>query len=142
VIITYYVDKSFSIELKTPPAAFLVKEAAGLKPQGKRNRTKGSMKPGREVAGSITVAQVKQDRRDEDEGPQRQLDRSGDEHHPWLCQVLRHRSEGLSTMAKIAKRVKKAQEAFAGKANLSVEDAVKLVKGRLRPSSTKPWKSR
>jgi large subunit ribosomal protein L11 len=58
-IITYYVDKSFSMELKTPPASFLVKEAAGLKPQGKRNRTKGSTKPGREVAGSITVAQVR-----------------------------------------------------------------------------------
>jgi large subunit ribosomal protein L11 len=58
-VITYYVDKSFSMELKTPPASFLVKEAAGLKPQGKRNRTKGSTKPGREVAGSITVAQVR-----------------------------------------------------------------------------------
>jgi len=32
-------------------------------------------------------------------------------------------------MAKIAKRVKKAQEAFVGKANISVEDAVKLIKG-------------
>jgi large subunit ribosomal protein L1 len=32
-------------------------------------------------------------------------------------------------MTKIAKRVKKAQEAFAGKANISVEDAVKLIKG-------------
>jgi len=32
-------------------------------------------------------------------------------------------------MAKIAKRVKKAQDAFAGKSNLSVEDAVKLIKG-------------
>jgi large subunit ribosomal protein L1 len=31
-------------------------------------------------------------------------------------------------MAKIAKRVAKANEAFAGKSNLSVEDAVKLVK--------------
>lgn len=31
-------------------------------------------------------------------------------------------------MAKLAKRVQKAQEAFAGKTNLSVEDAVKLVK--------------
>ena len=58
-VITYYVDKSFSMELKTPPASFLVKEAAGLKPQGKRNRTKGSAKPGREVAGSISVAQVR-----------------------------------------------------------------------------------
>jgi large subunit ribosomal protein L11 len=58
-IITYYADKSFSLELKTPPASFLVKEAAGLKPMGKRNRTKGSVKPGREVAGSISVAQVR-----------------------------------------------------------------------------------
>ena len=32
-------------------------------------------------------------------------------------------------MAKIAKRVAKANEAFAGKANISVEDAVKLIKG-------------
>ncbi|GAB1361704.1 50S ribosomal protein L11 [Rhodobacter sp.] len=58
-VITYYADKSFSMELKTPPASYLVKEAAGLKPQGKRNRTKGSVKPGREVAGTITVAQVR-----------------------------------------------------------------------------------
>ena len=58
-IITYYVDKSFSMELKTPPASYLIKEAAGLKPQGKRNRAKGSVKPGREVAGTITVAQVR-----------------------------------------------------------------------------------
>ena len=58
-VITYYVDKSFSMELKTPPASFLIKEAAGLKPQGKRNRAKGSVKPGREVAGTITVAQVR-----------------------------------------------------------------------------------
>lgn len=59
VIITYYQDKSFSLELKTPPAAYLVKQAAGLPSVGKRNRTKGSAKPGREVAGSITVAQVR-----------------------------------------------------------------------------------
>jgi large subunit ribosomal protein L1 len=32
-------------------------------------------------------------------------------------------------MTKIAKRVKKAQEAFVGKANVSVEEAVKLIKG-------------
>ena len=32
-------------------------------------------------------------------------------------------------MAKIAKRVAKANEAFAGKANITVEDAVKLIKG-------------
>ena len=32
-------------------------------------------------------------------------------------------------MAKIAKRIAKANEAFVGKANISVEDAVKLIKG-------------
>ena len=59
VIITYYQDKSFSLELKTAPASFLIKQAAGLPPVGKRARSKGSMKPGREVAGSITAAQLR-----------------------------------------------------------------------------------
>ena len=59
VIITYYQDKSFSLELKTAPASFLIKQAAGLPPVGKRNRAKGSVKPGREVAGTITAAQVR-----------------------------------------------------------------------------------
>ena len=60
VVITYYADKSFTFEMKTPPASFYLKKAAGLKPVGKRNRPKGSMKPGREVAGTVTVAQVRQ----------------------------------------------------------------------------------
>ena len=59
VIITYYQDKSFSLEVKTPPASFLLKKAAGLPPVGKRNRAKGSTKPGREVAGSVSLAQVR-----------------------------------------------------------------------------------
>ena len=59
VIITYYQDKSFSLELKTPPASFLIKQAAGLPQVGKRNRAKGSDKPGRTVAGSITTAQLR-----------------------------------------------------------------------------------
>ncbi|MGO4909362.1 50S ribosomal protein L11 [Pseudorhodobacter sp. W20_MBD10_FR17] len=58
-IITYYQDKSFSLETKTAPASFLLKKAAGLPPVGKRNRAKGSVKPGREVAGTVTVAQVR-----------------------------------------------------------------------------------
>jgi len=59
VIITYYQDKSFSLELKTAPASFLLKQAAGLPPVGKRNRAKGSVKPGHAVAGSVTVAAVR-----------------------------------------------------------------------------------
>lgn len=60
VVITYYADKSFTFETKTPPASFLLKKAAGLKPVGKRNRAKGSEKPGRQVAGSVTVKQVRE----------------------------------------------------------------------------------
>ncbi|WP_068306666.1 50S ribosomal protein L11 [Pararhodobacter sp. CCB-MM2] len=60
VVITYYQDKSFSMELKTPPASWFLKKAAGLKPVGKRNRARGSVKPGREVAGTVTVKQVRE----------------------------------------------------------------------------------
>ena len=52
VVITYYQDKSFSLQIKTSPASHYIKKAAGLK--------SGSKKPGREVAGTVTVAQVKQ----------------------------------------------------------------------------------
>ncbi|MFO1138876.1 MAG: 50S ribosomal protein L11 [Paracoccus sp. (in: a-proteobacteria)] len=60
VVITYYADKSFTFETKTAPASFLLKKAAGLKPVGKRNRAKGSEKPGRVVAGTVTVKQVRE----------------------------------------------------------------------------------
>ncbi len=60
VVITYYADKSFTFETKTPPASFLLKKAAGLKPVGKRNRAKGSEKPGRATAGTVTAKQVRE----------------------------------------------------------------------------------
>ena len=60
VVITYYADKSFTFETKTAPASFLLKKAAGLKPQGKRNRAKGSEKPGRATAGTVTAKQVRE----------------------------------------------------------------------------------
>ena len=60
VVITYYADKSFTFEMKTAPASFLLKKAAGLKPVGKRNRAKGSDKPGRTVAGTVTAKQVRE----------------------------------------------------------------------------------
>jgi len=50
--ITVYADRSFTFETKTPPASFLLKKAAKLK--------KGGGEPGREVAGSVTEAQVKE----------------------------------------------------------------------------------
>ncbi len=50
-VITVYADKSFSFITKTPPASYFIKKAAGL--------PKGSETPGREVVGSITMAQVR-----------------------------------------------------------------------------------
>ena len=59
-VITYYQDKSFKIETKSPPASFLLKKAAGLKPVGKRNRPQGSPQPGKKVVASVTIKQVRE----------------------------------------------------------------------------------
>ncbi|NBB98677.1 MAG: 50S ribosomal protein L11 [Alphaproteobacteria bacterium] len=59
-VITYYQDKSFTMDLKTPPASWYLKRAAGLKPVGKRNRAQGSPMPGRTVQGSVTTKQIRE----------------------------------------------------------------------------------
>lgn len=50
VEISIYEDRSFSFVLKTPPTPFLIRQAVGI--------DKAASNPGREVAGSITDAQV------------------------------------------------------------------------------------
>ena len=52
VIITYFSDKSFQMEIKTPPASYLIKKAAKLK--------SGAKLPGKETAGTVTLAQVRE----------------------------------------------------------------------------------
>jgi 50S ribosomal protein L11 len=52
VVITYYADKSFTFEMKTPPASYFIKKAASLK--------SGSTTPGRSTAGSITKKQLRE----------------------------------------------------------------------------------
>ena len=52
VEISIYEDRSFSFILKTPPTPFLIRQAAGLE--------KAANDPGREVAGTITKAQVEE----------------------------------------------------------------------------------
>ena len=52
VTITVFSDKSFSFEMKTPPASYFLKKAAKL--EG------GSKAPGRDFVGSVTRAQVRQ----------------------------------------------------------------------------------
>lgn len=51
-VITVYSDKSFEFEIKTPPVSFFLKKAAKLK--------KGSQAPGRDVAGSVSMEQVRE----------------------------------------------------------------------------------
>ena len=51
-VITYYQDKSFTMDIKTPPASYYLKKAAKLK--------SAANNPGRETVGSVSVAQVKE----------------------------------------------------------------------------------
>jgi large subunit ribosomal protein L11 len=51
-MITIYADKSFTFTFKTPTAAFYLKKAANL--------DKAASEPGREVAGTVTMNQVRE----------------------------------------------------------------------------------
>ena len=52
VTITVFQDKSFTFEMRKPPVSFFLKKAAKLK--------KGASNPSKEVAGTITLAQVRE----------------------------------------------------------------------------------
>ena len=52
VTITVFSDKSFSFEMKTPPASYFLKKAAKI--------SGGSKTPGLSFAGSVTKAQVRE----------------------------------------------------------------------------------
>src|SRR5262245_21537708 len=52
VVITVYVDRSYTFITKTPPAAILLKKVAGL--------AKGSGAPNKEKVGKVTRAQVEE----------------------------------------------------------------------------------
>ena len=51
VVISVFADKSFSFEVKSPPAAVLLKQAAEI--------AKGSGEPNREKVGTVTAEQVR-----------------------------------------------------------------------------------
>jgi large subunit ribosomal protein L11 len=52
VVIAVYSDKSFTFEIKTPPASVLLKKAAGI--------SKGSGTPNSEKVGTVTRAQLEE----------------------------------------------------------------------------------
>ena len=51
-VVTIFSDKSFTFVTKTPPASYFLKKAAKL--------NKGGATPGREIAGSVTMAQCRE----------------------------------------------------------------------------------
>ena len=52
VVLTVYADRSFTFELKTPPASILLKKAAGVE--------KGSGEPNRNKVGKVTREQIRE----------------------------------------------------------------------------------
>ena len=52
VVLTVYQDKTYTFELKTPPAAVLIRKAAGIE--------KGAGNPLRDKVGKLTKAQLKE----------------------------------------------------------------------------------
>ena len=73
VVITVYEDRSFTFITKSPPAAVLIKQALNLE--------KGSAEPHRDKVAKITQDQLRADRREEDEGPERQRHRRRRQDH-------------------------------------------------------------
>ena len=51
-IITYYQDKSFTMDIRTPPATYFLKKAAKL--------GSGSTTPGRQTVGTVTTKQLRE----------------------------------------------------------------------------------
>ena len=52
VVITYYQDKSFTFEIKSPPASYFLKQAAKIQ--------SGSKLPGRDSPGTVTMDQCRE----------------------------------------------------------------------------------
>ncbi len=124
-VITYYQDKSFTLDIKTPPASYFLKKAREAAvgrpkapgPRDGRHRHRG--------AGA-------RDRRSEDEGSERQRRRGGDADHPRLGAVDGHRGEGVSmAQARKAHHAPPAKPSPARK-TCRVEEAVKLIKANAK----------
>ena len=74
VKITVYSDRSFTFEMRTPPASYFLKKAAGLKTTGKRAPAPRSLAATRRQGDDGAGAR---DRQAQDEGPQHRRSRAG-----------------------------------------------------------------
>jgi ribosomal protein L11 len=118
-VITYYQDKSFTMEIKTPPASYYLKKAAKLK--------LGFQDPGARHRGVGDPEAGARDRRGQDEGSQRQRYRGGDADHSRICAFDGYRGEGVSH-GQVWKTHPRRPRSRCRQENVSVEEAVTLIK--------------
>ena len=87
VVITIYQDRSFTFEMKTPPVSYFIKKAAKLE--------SGSKTPGRDKAGSVTKAQVREIAEKKMKDLNCRHDRGGHAHDRRLRPLDGHRGGGV-----------------------------------------------
>ena len=131
VEITVFEDRSFTFITKTPPAAVLIKEAAGI--------AKGSGEPNRNKVAHDHAGAGPRDRRDEAAGPERPRRRPGREDHRGHGPLDGRGGVGL--MPKHGKRYREAYAKVDRERAYSPAEAVHLVKDTSPPSSTRPSSS-
>ena len=105
VEITVYEDRSFTFILKTPPAAELIKKAAGV--------AKGSPTPHTTKVAKLTKAQVREIAEDEAARPERERHRGRLEDHRRHRPFHGHHGRGLRGITTMATKSKAYQAAAA-----------------------------
>ena len=121
VTITVYADRSFTFEMRTPPVSHFLKKAAKLE--------SGSKTPGRDVAGAVTKAQVREI------AEQKMKDLNCDTIDAAMRMIegsarsMGHGGEGMSWLGK---RTTAAREGVDREKLYPLDDAVKMVKDRAK----------
>ena len=117
VELTIYEDRSFSFVTKQPPAAELIKAAAGIE--------KGSDIPNRNKVGTALAGSGAEDRRAEDGRPERQRRRARHAHH------RRHRAQhgcGGGRMTAHGKRYREAEKKVDREKEYAPKEAFSVLK--------------
>ncbi len=120
VTITVYADRTFSFELRTPPVSHFLKKAAKLE--------SGSKTPGRDVAGSVTAAQVREIAEQKMKDLNCDTIEFGDAHDRRLGALHGAGGEVMS----VGKRTRTAREGVDREKLYPLVDAVKMVKERAK----------
>ena len=123
VVITIYADRSFTFEMKTPPMSYFLKQAAKIQ--------SGSKAPGRDKAGKVTKAQVREIAEKKMKDLNCDTIEVGHEDGRGLCPFDGSGSCGVTVMA-IGKRLKKAREGVDREKLYPLADAIKMVKERAK----------